>query len=536
MKTTQNVKPSTSKNAPLERSSFVSQDLIKAVQEVLPNTNKNKISEELLKTNLSVNQTINNLLNANPIKTCEKKETKGVHSVLEAARPHNFLLTTVRGIEGKYNHSCVQNPANQNAPHSLSCRDLLSEQMGELERSAQFNYCIDVHWLMGQHPEKFRGLPLLLVHGDKGESEKQLEDQCREFPNIELCRGELPIPFGTHHTKMMLLKYTDGMRVVITTANLVQQDWHQKTQGMWVSPLLPPSDRTCGLQRSPTNFREDLVEYLAAYKKVKLQEWVAIINDHDFSQVNVALVASVPGSKESSSARWGHLKLRKLLAAHVIKTDPSWPVIGQFSSIGSMGKDKDQWLCGELLTSLAACKGNVGPRKMPHFKLVFPSVDDVRCSLEGYPAGGSIPYQKATADKQPWLADFMHRWESPHCGRTHAAPHIKSYLRYSPFASNQRCPWFLLTSANLSKSAWGSLDKSGRKLTIRSYEMGVLFLPKFVLGEKHLHFRLCDREGGFPAPVKVPPTPYAKGEDEPWVWNAPHADAPDRYGNVWVPS
>ena len=464
-------------------------------------------------------------------------EEKGVHTVLKASQPHNFLLTTVRGIPGKFNHDCAQNPTNQNAPHSLSCRDLLSEKMGELEESAQFNYCIDVDWLMRQYPEKFRGLPLLLVHGDKGENEKQLEAQCEAHPNVELCRGELPIPFGTHHTKMMLLKYAAGLRVVVTTANLVQQDWHQKTQGMWVSPLLPPLEKTVGLQKSRTNFREDLVEYLAAYKKVKLQRWVAIVNSHDFSRVNVALVASVPGSKEASTARWGHLKLRRLLASHVIKTDPSWPVVGQFSSIGSMGKDKDSWLCGELLTSFASCKGNTGPRKLPNIKLVFPSVDDVRCSLEGYPAGGSIPYTKATADKQPWLADFMHRWESPHCGRTHAAPHIKSYMRYSPFASNLRCPWFLLTSANLSKAAWGSLDRTGKSLMIRSYEMGVLFLPKFVLGEKHLHFKLCtSQEEGFPVPIKIPPTPYVSGEDEPWVWNAPHADAPDRYGNVWVPS
>ena len=29
----------------------------------------------------------------------------------------------------------------------------------------------------------------------------------------------------------MLLLYTEGMRVVITTANLIERDWDQKTQG-----------------------------------------------------------------------------------------------------------------------------------------------------------------------------------------------------------------------------------------------------------------------------------------------------------------
>ena len=37
---------------------------------------------------------------------------------------------------------------------------------------------------------------------------------------------------------------------------------------------------------------------------------------------------------------------------------------------------------------------------------------------------------------------------------------------------------FLLFSANLSKAAWGTLEKNGQQLMIRSYEIGVLFLPK----------------------------------------------------------
>ena len=32
-------------------------------------------------------------------------------------------------------------------------------------------------------------------------------------------------------------------------------------------------------------------------------------------------------------------------------------------------------------------------------------------------------------------------------------------------------------SANLSKAAWGALEKKGIQLKIRSYEIGVLFLP-----------------------------------------------------------
>ena len=36
----------------------------------------------------------------------------------------------------------------------------------------------------------------------------------------------------------------------------------------------------------------------------------------------------------------------------------------------------------------------------------------------------------------------------------------------------------IIFSANLSKAAWGALEKNGQQLMIRSYEIGVLFLPK----------------------------------------------------------
>ena len=36
----------------------------------------------------------------------------------------------------------------------------------------------------------------------------------------------------------------------------------------------------------------------------------------------------------------------------------------------------------------------------------------------------------------------------------------------------------IIFSANLSKAAWGTLEKNGQQLMIRSYEIGVLFLPR----------------------------------------------------------
>ena len=55
-------------------------------------------------------------------------------------------------------------------------------------------------------------------------------------------------------------------------------------------------------------------------------------------------------------------------------------------------------------------------------------------------------------------------------------PHIKTFVRFSP--SSNCLSWALLTSANLSKAAWGKLQVKDSQLFIRSYELGILFLPR----------------------------------------------------------
>ena len=58
-------------------------------------------------------------------------------------------------------------------------------------------------------------------------------------------------------------------------------------------------------------------------------------------------------------------------------------------------------------------------------------------------------------------------------------PHIKTYCQLSEDA--ERLGWFLLTSANLSKAAWGVLQKQRQQLFVRSYDAGVMFIPKMLV-------------------------------------------------------
>ncbi|XP_025935216.1 tyrosyl-DNA phosphodiesterase 1 isoform X6 [Apteryx rowi] len=420
---------------------------------------------------------------------CEApSEAQDTWDLLNGGNPFRFFLTKVRGIKQNYNSG------------ALHIKDILSPLFGTLLSSAQFNYCIDVEWLVRQYPQEFRKKPLLIVHGEKRESKAELLAQARPYENISFCQAKLDIAFGTHHTKMMLLLYEEGLRVVIHTSNLIAEDWHQKTQGVYL------------LGSTPGRYQVG--------KSINLQLRV--------QRLRVIFLGPIT----------------KLLKEHAssVPAQESWPVVGQFSSIGSMGVDESKWLCSEFQESLVATGSSVTTllKYGVPIHLVYPTVDNVRQSLEGYPAGGSLPYSIQTAQKQLWLHSYFHKWSAEVSGRSHAMPHIKTYMRPSP--DFQKIAWFLVTSANLSKAAWGALEKNGTQLMIRSYELGVLFLPSaFGLDKGYFHVKgkllseSNDPATSFPVPYDLPPEQYGS-KDRPWIWNIPYTNAPDTHGNMWVPS
>nr|XP_055028721.1 tyrosyl-DNA phosphodiesterase 1-like isoform X1 [Misgurnus anguillicaudatus] len=427
---------------------------------------------------------------------------------------YRFYLNKVTGIQKKFNIG------------ALHIKEILSPMFGMLKESVQFNYCFDIPWMVEQYPPEFRDKPVVIVHGDKREAKARLIEQAKPYPHITFCQAKLDIAFGTHHTKMMLLWYEEGFRVIILTSNLIRADWYQKTQGLWMSPLYPrlPEGSPGLAGESPTNFKRDLLEYLEAYRAPELADWIDRIKQHDLSETRVYLIGSTPGRYQGPAMeKWGHLRLRKLLREHArpIQNEERWPVIGQFSSIGSMGLDKTKWLAAEFqhtLTTLGRAEKSL-PISQPQMHLIYPSVENVRTSLEGYPAGGSLPYSIQTAQKQLWLHSYFHGWHADVTGRSNAMPHIKTYMRISPDFT--QLAWFLVTSANLSKAAWGALEKNNTQIMVRSYELGVLYLPSaFNMStfpvEKNA-FSGSASSKGFPVPYDLPPHRYSsKGKMRPF--------------------
>lgn len=95
-------------------------------------------------------------------------------------------------------------------------------------------------------------------------------------------------------------------------------------------------------------------------------------------------------------------------------------------------------------------------------------------------------------------------------------PHIKSYAALNDVT--RKPDWLLLTSANLSRAAWGKFEKNKTQLFVMSYELGVLVLQKNHPDE----------------PIVLPyDTPVEKYDrsDQPFLINKMYAEA-DILGNT----
>jgi len=218
---------------------------------------------------------------------------------------------------------------------------------------------------------------------------------------------------------------------------------------------------------SETGFKSSLIRYLNTYQVSALKPYINAINMTNFSSVNSIFIGSAPGSHQGSSlCHFGHMAVASYLRKHLKPC--TWPLVMQCSSIGSLGNTPLDWMVNELGTSL-------GP-KNKEVKVIYPSKKNVFRSIDGIIGGGCLPYRKNTHQKQPWLQDYLHQWTSDRWQRTKVPPHIKTYSQ----VNDNQAAFLLLTSANLSRAAWGKLNKNQDRLNIMSWEAGVLLLPKFV--------------------------------------------------------
>ncbi|KAK1965697.1 tyrosyl-DNA phosphodiesterase [Colletotrichum sublineola] len=468
-----------------------------------------------------------------------------------------FQLTRIRDLPEAANRDTV------------ALKDILGDPL--IAECWEFNFLHDINFLMSHFDVDTRDLVKVhVVHGFWKRDDPNrlvLQKEAEAYPNVELHCAFMPEMFGTHHSKMMILiRHDDSAQVIIHTANMIAKDWTNMTNAVWQSPMLPllPNNH---VEDASTNdhpfgtgerFKHDLLSYLRAYnaRRPTLGSLVDQLCHYDFSRVRAALIASVPGRHpihDTSQTAWGWPALKRALRSVPVQEGKSELVV-QISSIATLGAS-DSWIQKCLFDSLAVSKNSSLSNPKPKFKVVFPTADEIRRSLDGYASGGSI-HTKIQSQQQAkqlqYLRSIFCHWanDAPdgeplpetatirEAGRQRAAPHIKTYIRYG----EKSIDWALLTSANISKQAWGEAAGASQEVRIASWETGVLVWPSIIADKATMMGTFetdvpqkgvgdGDPVVGMRIPYNLPLQSYGKDEI-PWVASMAYTE-PDIMGRVW---
>ncbi|CAK7219014.1 hypothetical protein SCUCBS95973_003677 [Sporothrix curviconia] len=402
-------------------------------------------------------------------------------------------------------------PASANVD-AVTIRDVFGDP--RVTECWEFNFLHDVDFLMSAFHEeaRHRGLAVHIVHGfwkREDPRREHLEAAVRQYAGdnskdgnkttINLHTAFMPEPLGTHHTKMaVVFRNDETAQVIIHTANLIPHDWRNMTQAVWRNDP----------DRIGRQFKHDFLGYLRSYnqKRSVCKPLVDVLGRYDFSAV-----------RETTTK--------------------------QMASFGPLQPQQQK----------------LPPR--PQFRIMFPTADEIRRSLEGYDSGSSIhakikspQQQKQLAYMRPMLCHWANDADDGaalppiksscvgDAKRRRAAPHVKTYVRYSNSSDGCHVDWALMTSANLSKQAWGEARSAGGEMRIASYELGVLVWPELLTGNAETTMQPVfgrDDWGDSNAvasnmtvplriPYSLPVQGYGPGEI-PWVATLPHSE-PDWRG------
>ncbi|KAI8074463.1 tyrosyl-DNA phosphodiesterase-domain-containing protein [Gongronella butleri] len=423
-------------------------------------------------------------------------------------------LTHVRGFSG---------------PTFIRIEDIV--QKDHLRRACITAYVYSKDFIHAQYGD----IQLVLVTHGKPAQKIPLDTSGRRM----VIYPPLKFDYGIFHPKLMLLFYDESLRVVIGSANLVDYDYNELDNVVFIQdfPLLPASAPPSAISDLPAFARDiaDLLTRMTVPESVKQS-----LTKYDFSLAKAHVVASVSGVHQGHGKydKFGHARM----AAVVRSMGPINPqrvlhVEMQTSSLGAL----DSKYLNQLYTSFQGREPSLTPAQrgttppLPPIEVIFPTLDTVNNSRLGQPGAGTIflatkNWAKATFPRQVMRSAISHRagtlmhtkyiiatWKKKATSAAQtastsskpASPATTSTSSSSSTPSEQGeevLGYLYVGSHNATAAAWGRIsrarDTGEIRNTINNWELGVV-LP-------------ITRSSEFPTPY-IRPAPRYRDDQQPWM-------------------
>ena len=284
--------------------------------------------------------------------------------------------------------------------------------------------------------------------------------------------------WGKFHSKLMILKFPNFLRIIIPSANLTDGDWYYWGQIIWFQDFFLISDNKTKEEKDKQRSR-DFRNYLNAFMKTFMPHtyegkrfWTDLKIDfdlYDFSDASVDLIASANGRFVGDGEKdlFGVGRLNNLMESKYFNIDKNDNLLIQCSSFG-ISKQKNFF--SNLYKGFNLTEIN-------NIDIFYPTEQYINSCEKGLELSSCLFFNnEANKIYQDKLHDIILKDKFKD---RKTVFHSKIFItgkrnKSGNFILNNDSIIYI-GSHNFSTSAWGNYEKNGTQMSVANYELGVIF-------------------------------------------------------------
>ncbi|KAJ2666675.1 hypothetical protein IW148_000662 [Coemansia sp. RSA 1199] len=278
------------------------------------------------------------------------------------------------------------------------------------------------------------------------------------------------------HTKLMLLVYTNHVRFVVSTGNLVEGEWTVVQNSVFIQDFPLDYTRVFAANEFSTSLALSLHDLSVPYSVV------ARLNHVDFSRARVHIVTTVPTGGDRvhmNMESYGMLRLARVISQFNAQNaeQKQWDADARLYCVGSsLGKLDTKWLRDFYMCAhgwdpqplTLDARASIVPDNMVDIAVAFSTHNEVVSNVYGKSAMQYIMAKRDVYENPNFPKACLFRVQ-PRVNRT--VVHAKAIVART--SEWQNCGWVYLGSHNFTPAAWGRLRRKESPY-YNNYELGVV--------------------------------------------------------------
>lgn len=233
-------------------------------------------------------------------------------------------------------------------------------------------------------------------------------DPIQEYKHCRIIIPPNNLGFGCYHPKIMLIKFADSLRVVISSANLIELDWQELGQVIWFQDFPLNTEN----EEQTNDFLETLSSFMELsyndthrealrgisgsrfFDKVLPEETSDIkfhhllrgelnLSAYNYNSAAVDLISSVNGQiLGKDKTKFGMYRLADLISKSEYKPNANSEIIYQCTSYGNLSKDYLHKFVDTIVGNVDEHGEAAAESVRPELKLIYPTQEYVDKVME----------------------------------------------------------------------------------------------------------------------------------------------------------